>query len=246
VSAADGVMSTRRRAGAVLGVCLLGFLAGQVLAAVLIGLGAALAHYPGGLSALARSSTPPWWANALSLVGLWAGFGVAVAYASGPRGIGALPGAWRVRPSDGLYVLLGAACQLAVALIYAPFHVRGFGRPVHHLFGAASGASLALLGVMTSLCAPVLEEWFFRGVVFRALEAGAGGPGAVATFVAAVTSAALFALAHAEALQFAGLALLGVVLAYLVARTRRLVPSVITHASFNSVAFAALLVQRAR
>ncbi len=83
-------------------------------------------------------------------------------------------------------------------------------------------------------------------MVFRALEAGAGGPGALATFVAAVASALLFALAHAEALQFAGLALLGVVLAYLVARTRRLVPSVITHASFNSVAFAALLVQRSR
>ena len=57
-------------------------------------------------------------------------------------------------------------------------------------------------------------------------------------------SALLFALAHAESLQFAGLALLGVVLAVLVARTRRLVPSVITHAAFNAVAFAALLVQR--
>lgn len=246
MSDADEVVSTRRRAGAVLVVCLLAFLAGQLVATVLIVVGAALAHYPGGVSALARAAAPPWWANALSLLGLWVGFGLAVAYAAGSKGIGRLPDAWRVRASDVLYVVLGAACQLAVALVYAPFHVRGLSRPTHHLFDAASGASLALLGVMTCLFAPLLEEWFFRGVVFRALEAAGGGPSALATAGAAVLSAVVFALAHAEALQFAGLALLGVVLAYLVARTRRLVPSVITHASFNSVAFAALLVQRSR
>ena len=42
---------------------------------------------------------------------------------------------------------------------------------------------------------------------------------------AVVGAPLLFALAHGERLQFAGLALLGVVLAVLVARTRRLVPS---------------------
>lgn len=246
MSAADEVVSTRRRAGAVLVACLLGFLVGQVVATVLIAIAVVVAHYPGGLSALARAAAPPWWANALSLLGLWVGFALAVAYAAGPRGIGRLEGAWRVRPSDGLYVLLGVACQLGVALLYAPFHVRNFSRPVHHLFDGASGASLALLGVMTSLLAPLLEEWFFRGVVFRALEGAAGGPGGVSTGVAVLVSAVLFALAHGELVQFAGLAALGVVLAYLVARTRRLVPSVITHASFNSIAFAALLVQRSR
>jgi len=44
--------------------------------------------------------------------------------------------------------------------------------------------------------------------------------------------------------QFAGLALFGVVLAVLVQRTKRLVPSFVTHASFNAVALVALIAQR--
>ena len=47
------------------------------------------------------------------------------------------------------------------------------------------------------------------------------------------------------AAQFAGLAFLGIVLAVLVLRTRRLVPSVVTHMSFNGVAIAVLIAQRA-
>jgi membrane protease YdiL (CAAX protease family) len=64
------------------------------------------------------------------------------------------------------------------------------------------------------------------------------------TVVAALVSACLFGLAHGEPLQFAGLALLGVILAVVVKRTQRLVPSIITHASFNAVALASLIAQR--
>jgi len=44
---------------------------------------------------------------------------------------------------------------------------------------------------------------------------------------------------------FAGLFALGVVLALLVQRTRRLVPSFVTHASFNATALATVIHQRA-
>jgi membrane protease YdiL (CAAX protease family) len=60
-----------------------------------------------------------------------------------------------------------------------------------------------------------------------------------------VVSACLFGLAHGEAVQFVGLALFGVVLAVLVQRTKRLVPSFVTHVSFNAVALVALMAQRA-
>jgi membrane protease YdiL (CAAX protease family) len=65
------------------------------------------------------------------------------------------------------------------------------------------------------------------------------------TALAVVLSACLFALAHGEPVQFAGLALLGVVLGIVVKRTQRLVPSMLTHASFNAVALVSLIAQRA-
>jgi membrane protease YdiL (CAAX protease family) len=90
-----------------------------------------------------------------------------------------------------------------------------------------------------------MEEWLFRGVLFRALsEGGPRGGSRASVVLAVVASAALFALAHGEPLQFAGLFFLGLVLASLVWRTRRLVPSIVTHMSFNGVAIAALVHQR--
>ncbi|MFI5036049.1 MAG: CPBP family intramembrane glutamic endopeptidase [Acidimicrobiales bacterium] len=241
------VPTSRRSAGAVLVACAVGFVVGEFVATALVALGVALAHYPGGLTALANAAQPPWWANALSLAGLWVGFGGAIVYAGRPGRLAPLDEAWRIRPGDALYVLVGVACQGAVSVLYAPFHPKGLSTPVHHLFDSSHGATLVALGVMSVAAAPLLEEWFFRGVVFRALRQALGSrPGALSTGAAALVSAVLFALAHGEPLQFAGLALLGVVLALLVERTGRLVPSVVAHASFNAVAFTVLLVQRSR
>ena len=116
---------------------------------------------------------------------------------------------------------------------------------MNHLFGSVFGASFVPLSVMSVVLAPIMEEWLFRGVVFRAIsEGGRWGGSRAGVVVAVVASAALFALAHAEVVQFAGLFLLGLVLATLLWRTKRLVPSVMTHMSFNGVAFAALISQR--
>ena len=220
--------------------CFIGFLAGQILALSFDLLGTLVTHYPGGLSALGRASTPPWWSNALGLAGLWLGY----AYHEGH--LRALPDQWRPRWGDLVYVVLGVACQLAVDVLYAPFHLKSLDRPVHHLFNAAHGPSFVLIALMTTLLAPFFEEWFFRGVIFRAIAEGATGMSTRrAVTLGVLISAVLFGLAHGEPVQFAGLALFGVVLAVLVQRTRRLVPSFVTHASFNAVALVALMAQRA-
>jgi CAAX protease family protein len=224
---------------------LAGFLLGEVLAAVFISIGASLAHYPGGLQALARAGEPPWWVNVASLFGLWIGFGGAIYVAAGPGQLAPLAHQWRPRWGDLAYVPLGVGLQLLVDLAYQPFHLRHFNRPVNHLFGGAHGAAFVVVAALATFGAPFMEEWFFRGVVFRGLREAFGAlPSAVATAGAVVLSALLFALAHGEAQQFAGLAGLGVVLAVLVARTNRLVPSVVTHVSFNAVAMVALVLQR--
>ena len=197
------------------------------------------------MSALSHASSPPWWANALGLAGLWVGFAATIYYASAHGNLHNLPAQWRARPSDVLYVVPGVACQLLVDLAYRPFHFKHLSGPVTHLFGAAHGVTFALLIVMTMFLAPIMEEWFFRGVLFRSLSEGAARADSRATVVGAVLlSAVLFALAHGEPLQFAGLAFVGVVLAVLVQRTKRLIPSIVTHISFNGVAIAAIVSQR--
>jgi membrane protease YdiL (CAAX protease family) len=241
----DAETVERPRVLAIVLACFVGFLVGQILGALFELVGTSLSHYPGGLSALSNATSPPWWANALGLLGLWSGFGAAIYYAYSYGNLRALPNQWRARPTDVYYVGLGVACQFFVDLVYIPFHVRHLNGPVNHLFGSVVGASFVLLIVMTTFLAPIMEEWLFRGVLFRALSEGGPRGGSRATVVLAiVVSAALFALAHAEARQFAGLFLLGLVLAGLVWRTRRLVPSVVTHMSFNGVAIAALIHQR--
>lgn len=236
----------RPRVGAILVAAVVGFLGGQILAMILDAIAVQVTHFPGGLSALGTASSPPWWSNALGLVGLWTGFAGAILFAYRRGNLRPLPSQWRARPSDVWYVALGVGCQVAVDLAYRPLHLHDINGPVHRLFDAAHGPTLVVLIVMTALFAPVMEEWLFRGVIFRAISEGSVEYGSRrALFTGVLASSGLFALAHAELAQFAGLAFLGVVLAVLVHRTNRLIPSVVTHVSFNAVAIIALVSQRA-
>jgi membrane protease YdiL (CAAX protease family) len=204
-----------------------------------------LAHYPGGMTALARASEPPWWSNVAGLAGLWIGFGVAIYLAHHRGGLEPLANAWRPRRLDAAFLFVGVALQTVVGLAYLPFHFKNMNKPVDHLFGSAHGATFALLAVMTVVGAPLVEEWLFRGVVFRALDAGLSPRwGRNGTVVAVVASALIFAVAHAEWLQLPGLFFLGVVLAVIVIRTQRLLPAMLTHVGFNALTMASLISQR--
>jgi membrane protease YdiL (CAAX protease family) len=226
--------------------CVMGFLLGEIVAEILLAIAVQVVHFHGGFSALLKRTNPPWWDNALGLIGLWSGMGAAIVYSRTQGGLKRLDQQWVVRPTDIVYALLGVGCQFIVDLAYAPFHFKGLNKPVNHLFGSAHGLSFAVVALMTTLGAPIVEEWFFRGVLFRALDDGFSRTLRRGASVAAVVlSACIFALAHAEPLQFVGLAFLGIVLAVLVKRTQRLTPSVITHVSFNAVAMISLLAQRA-
>lgn len=224
----------------------IGFLAGQILAELLEALVAATTRYPGGLDAIVKAANPPWWANALGLLGLWTGFAAAIFYAHREGHLRALRNQWRPRCSDLAYVVLGVLCQVAIDLAYEPFHFKGLAHPVNHLFEASHGPSFVLIAFMTTILAPFFEEWLFRGVLFRAIAEGSNlSSKRTALVLGVLISAALFGLAHGELLQFTGLFFLGVVLALLVHRTQRLVPSYLTHASFNAAAVVALIYQRA-
>lgn len=239
-------LKNRPRIGAILIGCVAGFLLGEIVATILLDVGVQINHFPGGLTALTKLNSPPWWSSALGLVGLWIGFGAAIGFSRSGGGLTDMARQWTFRTSDVGFVALGVGAQFLVDLIYLPFHVKDLNKPVNHLFGGATGAAFVLIAVMTAIGAPIVEEWFFRGVLYRALDIGLVEKAPrVGGVVAVVLSACLFGLAHGEPAQFAGLALLGVILALVVKRTQRLVPSILTHASFNAVALASLIAQRA-
>ncbi len=241
----DTKLKNQPRVVGIIVIALLGFVLGQVVASLLDGLFVSLAHFPGGMTGLAATSEPPWWSNVAGLAGLWIGFGVAIYLAHHRGGLDPLPNAWRPRPYDAGFLIVGVALQLLVGLAYLPFHFKNMNKPVDHLFGSAHGVAFALLAVMTVVGAPLVEEWLFRGVIFRALDAGLTSRwGRRGTVLAVVTSALIFAVAHAEWLQLPGLFFLGVVLAVIVVRTQRLVPAVMTHVGFNALTMASLISQR--
>lgn len=215
---------------------LVGLVVGYVMVVVLTSLGAELAATKGGVNALARASEPPTWYVAEGLVGVWCGF-VLPAYlvTRTGRSLGLALARW-----DSLYVFLGIALQLALVIAYLPVHLSGGANAVNRELGGGSGWVLIVPAMLTIIGAPVVEELFFRGVILRALLVLFDTSAPVfGTAMAIVVDGALFGLAHLGSgdllAQLPGLAAVGVVLATLAVKTRRLGPSIVTHAAFNAV-----------
>ena len=76
--------------------------------------------------------------------------------------------------------------------------------------------------------APVIEELFFRGLLFRSLRRRFG------PWPAIVGSAVVFGLAHFELLQLPALIAFGLVLGFMAEKSGRLGPGIVAHAAFNA------------
>jgi membrane protease YdiL (CAAX protease family) len=155
-------------------------------------------------------------------------------------------------PDIPLGIVLGVASQyLLVPLLelpllpFVPHLFRRLGGPADQLTAGASGASLAVLGLLVCVGSPLVEELFFRGLLLRAVAGRfekLTGPARSAVPVLLV--GAVFGLAHFEALQLIGLVGFGVVLGTLAWRTGRLGPGIVAHAAFNTVTIVALALSR--
>lgn len=103
--------------------------------------------------------------------------------------------------------------------------------------GADSG-TLGMLGfaILVSVIAPIAEEIFYRGMVYRALSNGVGA------VLAAIISGLLFGSVHIDSfaserlLQVVPLALLGILFALLYAWTGTLYAPIALHATNNALA----------
>jgi len=154
-----------------------------------------------------------------------------------------------IRPSD---VALGAAVgvigQLVVVpALYVPFELhnpslaKAISKPAQSLIGIGRGDGLVVVAFVVLVGAPIAEELFFRGLVLRTFaDRLSGRSPAVRAVLSVGGSGLLFAIAHFEPLQFAGLLVVGCSFGVLVWMTDRLGTSIVAHASFNLVALVAI------
>lgn len=96
-------------------------------------------------------------------------------------------------------------------------------------------SNVVLFALLAMLVAPLAEETFFRGFVFAGLSKRYG------FWWGAIISAGLFAVAHASIAALIPIFLVGLLLAWLYARTRSLWPCMAVHAMYNGLAVLAVL-----
>jgi CAAX protease family protein len=94
-----------------------------------------------------------------------------------------------------------------------------------------SVAALTAVAVLVCVVAPIAEEFFFRGFFFTALRSSLG------LWPSALITGLVFGLIHFKLEFLAPLAVLGVALCLLYAKTGSLLPCIALHALNNSLAF---------
>lgn len=190
------------------------------------------------LAGWSSSDEVPIWGLALLQVPLWAGYLGVTVWATSTKGAGMVRdlGLVSLRFDAPIGLVVGIITQLVVLpLLYLPiFLLTGtdseeLSAPARELADrAGSTPSWLLFAFLVGVCAPVVEEIFYRGL-FQASLAKRGMPpvGAV------VVSSAVFAVVHLQTLQFVGLFVFGLVAGALTVRTGRLGPAIWAHVGFN-------------
>jgi uncharacterized protein len=191
----------------------------------------------------------PAWMTAVSVTALWIPVLIGLRILSSRLGTNDFRQDYglRVRWVDLAGIPLGVLTQLVLLeLVYWPlrswfpdqFDQDAVEEPARNLFDRLDGVWLVLLIVIVVVGAPVIEELLYRGLIFRTLD------GLIAPALAVIGSALWFAAAHFQLIQFAGLLVIGIVLAVCAQRTGRLGMGIITHAAFNATTVAVLLLRR--
>jgi membrane protease YdiL (CAAX protease family) len=152
------------------------------------------------------------------------------------------------RPTPATFGLRVPAWRSALGwtlAVYAGFWVCAvivgiaFGQPdeqdiVTDLKAEDSVTVLVAFGLMTCLLAPLAEEFFFRGFLFRVLHERTGAVAAV------VVTGIAFGLVHLPSGDWIGtivLSLFGMALCVLLLCTSSLIPCIMLHAFHNSISF---------
>lgn len=205
----------------------------------------AIAAFEGGDAKRASSSVT---VLLFGQVGLWGGLiagSMAMAKANGTplRSFVGL----RMRPFDVGWALLGPVLQFVISWLYAPFvSAEKVSEAARDLADRASGQQIPflLLAIATCVGAPIVEEMFFRGFLYR-MMAGDESRSLTArrTLIAISVTALVFGAFHFQPLLFPALTGFGVVCGVLRAKFGRLGPSIWLHVGFNTFTMVRLAVE---
>jgi uncharacterized protein len=136
---------------------------------------------------------------------------------------------WNWPSNVAMYVLAGlllsVALQLLARLLPIPKEL-----PIDNFF--RTPAEAWAVGLLAVLCAPLMEELFFRGFLYPVLARSAGMP------IAVLLTAVAFALLHGAQLGFSWgpvlvIFLVGIVLTVVRARKNSVAASVLIHMAYN-------------
>lgn len=184
---------------------------------------------------------------AVAQMGLWLGLLGAPVVATRLKGNGVVADLHlRARVADAWRGgLVGVLLQLvAIPLLYWPLldlldkGASDLEGPAREMTDRAVGAvGVVLLIVIVGICAPIVEEIFYRGLFQEALRKR-GLPPAAAIGI----NATVFGLSHGQLLQLPALILFGAAAGVLTHRSGRLGPAIAAHVAFNMVTVISLLV----
>jgi len=191
-----------------------------------------------GIAGWESSDQVPIWGLGLLQVPLWAGYLGVTVWAASTKGGGVVSDlGLRATSADApVGLLAGVLAQLLLLpALYIPiFWLTGtdadeLSEPARQLADrAGSVPSWLLFAVLVGICAPVVEELFYRGLFLRSLTKRGMPPVA-----AVVLSSAIFAAIHFQVLQFVGLFAFGLIAGALAERTGRLGSAIWAHIGFN-------------
>ncbi len=106
--------------------------------------------------------------------------------------------------------------------------------PAKDLTENAHGPGFFFLAVLLIVGAPVVEEIFYRGMLLKSLKRY------VSVWPALVLNGLIFGIVHFDLVTLPGLAVFGLLLAWLAHRAGRLGPAILAHATFNAATVIAL------
>lgn len=186
------------------------------------------------------------------LIGLWSGYLATMLLVIRFKGTGRPVADLRLRLGGLKGLLAGVATGAASGLILVPLlyllllsvgvidqeTLDRLSDPAERLLDTAPGWSFLLLVLLVGLGAPLMEECFFRGFVQPAAVRRFGSVAGV------VGTAAVFAAAHFQMLQFPALFLFGLLLGLLAHLSGRIGPCVVAHIVFNALTLVRLALLR--